>query len=38
MDLLKNYADVYPFLKDKAWNTVDGTKLRDARMAGEPTC
>ena len=24
MDLLKNYADVYPFLKDKAWNTVDG--------------
>ncbi|WP_125611221.1 ABC transporter substrate-binding protein [Specibacter cremeus] len=22
--LLKNYADVYPFLKDKAWNTVDG--------------
>lgn len=23
-DLLKNYADVYPFLKDKAWNTVDG--------------
>lgn len=24
MALLKNYADVYPFLKDKAWNTVDG--------------
>ena len=24
MSLLKNYADVYPFLKDKAWNTVDG--------------
>ena len=22
--LLKNYPDVYPFLKDKAWNTVDG--------------
>lgn len=24
MSLLKNYPDVYPFLKDKAWNTVDG--------------
>ena len=24
MSLLKNYADVYPFLKDKAWNTVNG--------------
>lgn len=24
MKLLKNYADIYPFLKDKAWNTVDG--------------
>ncbi|WP_155848400.1 ABC transporter substrate-binding protein [Arthrobacter sp. 35W] len=24
MSLLSNYADVYPFLKDKAWNTVDG--------------
>ena len=24
MDLLKNYPDVYDFLKDKAWNTVDG--------------
>ncbi|WP_427017253.1 ABC transporter substrate-binding protein [Pseudarthrobacter sp. P1] len=24
MSLVKNYADVYPFLKDKAWNTVDG--------------
>ncbi|MFB0836134.1 ABC transporter substrate-binding protein [Arthrobacter halodurans] len=23
-DLLTNYPDVYPFLKDKAWNTVDG--------------
>ncbi|WP_139004968.1 ABC transporter substrate-binding protein [Arthrobacter crystallopoietes] len=23
-DLLENYKDVYPFLKDKAWNTVDG--------------
>jgi putative spermidine/putrescine transport system substrate-binding protein len=22
--LLKNYPDVYPFLKEKAWNTVDG--------------
>ncbi len=22
--LVPNYADVYPFLKDKAWNTVDG--------------
>ncbi|MGO4455387.1 ABC transporter substrate-binding protein [Arthrobacter sp. RAF14] len=22
--LLKNYADISPFLKDKAWNTVDG--------------
>ncbi|MGO4382808.1 ABC transporter substrate-binding protein [Specibacter sp. RAF43] len=24
MGLLKNYPDVYPFLKDQAWNTVDG--------------
>jgi putative spermidine/putrescine transport system substrate-binding protein len=24
MSLLKNYSDIYPFLKDKAWNTVDG--------------
>ncbi|MET3920928.1 ABC transporter substrate-binding protein [Arthrobacter sp. UYEF20] len=24
MGLLKNYPDVFPFLKDKAWNTVDG--------------
>ncbi|MCX6397212.1 MAG: ABC transporter substrate-binding protein [Propionibacteriales bacterium] len=23
-DLVPNYADVYPFLKDKAWNSVDG--------------
>uniref|UniRef100_UPI0035E40DD5 ABC transporter substrate-binding protein n=1 Tax=Gordonia asplenii TaxID=2725283 RepID=UPI0035E40DD5 len=22
--LIPNYADIYPFLKDKAWNTVDG--------------
>ncbi|MCB5273666.1 Spermidine/putrescine-binding periplasmic protein [Arthrobacter sp. SO5] len=25
MSLLKNYPDIYPFLKDKAWNTVNGT-------------
>lgn len=24
MSLLKNYPDIYQFLKDKAWNTVDG--------------
>jgi len=24
MSLLKNYPDIYPFLKDKAWNTVNG--------------
>jgi putative spermidine/putrescine transport system substrate-binding protein len=23
-DLVKNYADVQPFLKDRAWNSVDG--------------
>ena len=23
-DLLKSYADIQPFLKDKAWNSVDG--------------
>ena len=23
-DLLKNYADIQPFLKDRAWNSVDG--------------
>ncbi|MBO9523976.1 MAG: ABC transporter substrate-binding protein [Nocardioidaceae bacterium] len=23
-DLVPNYADVYPFLKDKPWNSVDG--------------
>jgi putative spermidine/putrescine transport system substrate-binding protein len=23
-DLIKNYADVYDFLKDRAWNSVDG--------------
>ena len=23
-DLVPNYADIWPFLKDKAWNTVDG--------------
>jgi putative spermidine/putrescine transport system substrate-binding protein len=23
-DLVPNYADVYPFLKDQAWNSVDG--------------
>lgn len=23
-DLLKNYAGIFPFLKDRAWNTVDG--------------
>ena len=24
IDLIQNYADVYPFLKDSDWNTVDG--------------
>jgi putative spermidine/putrescine transport system substrate-binding protein len=24
MDLVPNYANIYDFLKDKAWNTVDG--------------
>jgi len=24
MDLIPNYENIYPFLKDKAWNTVDG--------------
>ena len=23
-DLMPNYADIWPFLKDQAWNTVDG--------------
>ena len=33
IDLMKNYADVYPFLKDQAWNSVDG-QLRRAHGWG----
>ena len=36
-DLVPNYADVFPGLKDQPWNTVDGVAVRDpARPRLEP--
>ena len=37
-DLIPNYAGIYDFLKDQAWNSVDGVVVRRARTATAPTC
>ena len=36
-DLIPNYADIYPFLKDRDWNSVDGSAVRrPARLRRQP--
>ena len=36
-DLIPNYADIWPFLKDRPWNSVNG-QITASRTATAPTC